>query len=447
MDKRKIAFLLLTLVACVVQARKLKKELVLDTLMQQRIVKHYSDVLQKMVAEYDSTKVLPTEDVVNPYYYRLFVQGTLYKKPIQQAMAITWKPVLPGRKNQMLSLNKEKDTTLILNSEINKVLMNTYVHYPQLITLTETNLQKEGGIRDDIRQAIKYETKLSDKTAPMDLDADVGAVAVIAKKPNFWTFKGFTSFDFTQNYVSENWYKGGEDNYSMLGKLELRANYNNKQKLNWENFLEVKLGFRTNKSDKEHKLRTTDDLLRLTTTLGYKAAKSWDYTFRVQLNTQMYPSYRSNSNVVASDFMSPFNSVFSLGMRYTLSLKRFWCEANLSPISYNFRSVARDALAGQHGLKPKKTTYNHFGPNVTIKHNWTIWKNISWESRMYWFSNLDMTTIEWENTVRFKINKYLKTTMFIYPRIDDSSKNYKNKDTGKYFMLVENLSLGLEYSF
>ncbi len=47
---------------------------------------------------------------------------------------------------------------------------------------------------------------------------------------------------FLQNYVSDNWYKGGESNYSMLGSVTMQANYNNKQKVKWENKLEMRLG-------------------------------------------------------------------------------------------------------------------------------------------------------------------------------------------------------------
>ena len=47
----------------------------------------------------------------------------------------------------------------------------------------------------------------------------------------------------------------------------------------------------------------------------------------------------------------------------------------------------------------------------------------------------------------FTINKYLSSKLFVYPKIDDSSKGYKSEDMDKYFMFKEWLSLGLNYSF
>ena len=38
-----------------------------------------------------------------------------------------------------------------------------------------------------------------------------------------------------QNYVSSNWYKGGESNYSMVASAIMQANYNNKQKVKFDN--------------------------------------------------------------------------------------------------------------------------------------------------------------------------------------------------------------------
>lgn len=187
--------------------------------------------------------------------------------------------------------------------------------------------------------------------------------------------------------------------------------------------------------------------MRFTTKIGYKAAKRWYYTLQVQAYTQFYPSYKANSEEVSSDFMSPYNMSVSLGMDYKLELKRFRGSAVLTPVSYNFRYVGRKALYTNFGLKENRNTYNYFGPSITVNYQWDIYKNIRWDARAYWFSNLEMTTIEWENTFTFTLTKYLTTKLFVYPRIDDSSPNYRSEDKGSYFMFKEWFSLGLNYSF
>ena len=159
----------------------------------------------------------------------------------------------------------------------------------------------------------------------------------------------------------------------------------------------------------------------------------------------MFRSYYDNSQQVRSDFMSPFSSVVSLGMEYKMSWKRFSCSANMAPIAYNFKSVARKELATVHGIKEHHSTYNKFGPYIKLKYNWQIVDNIKWEGRIDWFSDLTMNTIEWESTLTFNINKYILASLYLYPRFDDSSPNYKSKKYG-YFMFKQNLSLGVTYN-
>ncbi len=420
-----------------------------DTIAQRLIVERYVKTLQLRSAEYDSLVALPVADdhLPNPYYYKLFAPGTLYRASLSEAMGVEWSPSLWGAREAKPLLTPSLDGDLQLDEAINRALNRAYVGAPQLFVTTEADLEKAGTLRDDLATPIKQEVKIIEKTEEAVLDADVGAVAVVVKKPNFWKFSGSTSLQFMQSYYSDNWYQGGEENYSMLAQIKLNANYDNKQKIQWENKLEMDLGFQTNKSDKEHELKTTSDLIRLTSKIGYKASKHWFYTASVEGSTQFHPKYENNSDKVVSDFMSPFNMIVSVGMDYKLELKRFKGSAYFAPVAYNFRYVDREALYTRYGHKERHSTYNNFGPNIKINYTWNICKNISWVSRFYWFSNLEMTNIEWENTFNFTVNKYLTCKLFAYPKIDDSSKKYKSEDMDKYFMFKEWLSLGVNYSF
>ena len=419
-----------------------------DTVGMDAIVSRYVAMLHTLSLVLDTLE--PDSSVrYTPYYYRLFAPMTLYNAPLEQEFGMSWTPTLPGRTDGMPPLLGERDWDMAVLEEENRMLMGLYVDFPWLVVQTEDDLNAAGGLQEEVFPELPAVTPpLVENEINVDLTQDVDTVRLVVRRPNFWKCKGDYSFQFTQNYFSKNWYQGGEKNYTMLALATMEANFNNKQKIQWDNKLEMRLGFQTSKNDEKHKLKTNDDLLRFTTKIGYKATAHWFYTLQVQAYTQFYPSYNANSDVVNSDFLSPFNLVVSLGMDYKLDLPRFKGSANLAPVAYNFRSVERRSLFGNFGLEEGKSMYNDFGPNITVNYSWEIWKNIKWDSRIYWFSNLEKTDIEWENTFTFTINKYLNSKLFMYPRIDDSSENYRNEEKKfRYLMFKEWFSLGVNYSF
>lgn len=332
---------------------------------------------------------------------------------------------------------------------VNDAFANMYVNNPALVVQTDDEVEKAGTLRDDVHTSLTTETKLTDKVVNVDLGAEMNeGVELVTRKPNFWKFPGEGSLKFTQNYFSDNWFRGGDNNYSFLCMLTLNANYDNRQNIQWENRLEARLGFQTTgESETRRSMKPTDNLLRLRTKLGYKAYKTLYYTTQVEAYTQIVPLYEHNSDDLRTSFLSPMNLTVSVGLDYKFATKnnKFNGNVYLAPCSYNMRYVDRLSLSTKHGVQEGHHAYHNFGPSITINTYWQIAKNVSWRSRMYWISNLKYTNIEWENTFNFTINKYLSATFFVYPKFDDSSTSYKG-DNG-YIMMQEWLSLGLNYNW
>ncbi len=270
-------------------------------------------------------------------------------------------------------------------------------------------------------------------------------LGIVVRKPNFWKFSGTYSLQFTQNHVSENWYKGGESHNALLASTVMELNFNNQRKLTFDNKLEMKLGFQTSHNDEEHKYKTNSDLLRLTNKLGIRAVKNWYYTVMLQSWTQFYKGYKSNDKKVYSDFMSPFESLLSIGMDYQQTTKnnKFKVSATLSPLALKFKYVGRPSLVTSFGLDEGKHTLWEYGSNVTVNYTWNIVKNVSWTGRFYYFTDYSKTQIEWENTFNLSINRYLSAKLFLYPRFDDSRKRSEGQSN---FEFNELLSLGLNVS-
>lgn len=342
------------------------------------------------------------------------------------------------------------DRSLVRMYLVNDALASMYVNRPEIIVQTDSQVEQAGTLRDDVHGSLTTDTKLSDKVVTVDLGAEMNeGVVLVTRRPNFWKFSGSGSLQFTQNYFSENWYQGGENNYAFLGLLTLNANYDNKQNVQWENRLEARLGFQTtSESETRRSMKPTDNLLRLTTKLGYKAYKTLFYTMQVQAYTQIVPLYESNSDVIRTNFLSPLNLTVSVGLDYKFQTNNnnFRGNVYLAPCAYNMRYVSNIDLATKHGIEAGHHAYHNFGPSITVNAYWQILKNLSWNARMYWISNFTYTNIEWENTFNFTINKYLSAKLFVYPKFDDSSARYKSEG-GSFFMMKEWLSLGFNYNW
>ncbi|MDE5560816.1 MAG: DUF3078 domain-containing protein [Bacteroidaceae bacterium] len=371
---------------------------------------------------------------LDAYCLRLVLPPTFYSSSVLQQFSATGDAV-------------SEDPNLVRMFLVNDALAKMYVNIPGVVVQIDDQIEKAGTLRDDVHGSLTTETKLSDKVVNVDLGAGMEEnVELVTRRPNFWKFPGEGSLRFLQNYFSDHWYKGGENSYAIYGALILNANYDNKQKTQWENRLEARLGFQTTgNSDKYHSVKPTDNLLRLTSKLGYRAFKTFYYTTQVQASTQLVPLYDANTDNLRTDFLDPLNVTVSVGMDYKFATKnnKFTGSVYMAPCSYDMRYVRKIELANRHGIAADRHAYHNFGPSITANYNWSIAKNVSWSGRIYWISNLSYTNIEWENTFRFSINKYLSAELYIFPKFDDSSKSYKG-DHG-YLMMKEYFSLGMNY--
>lgn len=365
-------------------------------------------------------------------YYRLFAPLTFYRSPANRSLDLAHD-------------NYGTDDNDKVAEAVDNVLMAVYLNRPDLVVGTETILDKSGSVRDDLDRPVKNDVDMSKAVEPVPDTPDIIPQGLVIQKPNFWTFKGDGNLQLMQNFVSDNWYKGGESNYSMVGQVTLAANYNNKSGVQLENILELKLGFQTSPSDTVHKFKTNNDLIRYTGRLGLQATKKWYYTLQLLAYTQFTRGYKSNDEKVYSDFMSPFNLNVGLGMTYNLSAfnGKLTGKVNLSPFSYNWKYIDRSDLCAHYGIGDHHAM-DDFGSQITSEISWKLSNIMLWKSRFYFYTTYSRAEMEWENTFQLTLSKYISTNIFVYPRFDDSVG--RDKDLG-YWQFREYCSLGLSYAF
>ena len=378
-----------------------------------------------------SASAAEPKDTIDGRYFRLFAPTTFYHNIA----------------NKSLSIEPNQTSDDPVAEAVDAALMHIYLNRPDLVNTTETELQETGNVRADVNQPIKNQVKLVEKVESpvIDMPDDV-PTEILIQKPKFWTKKGDGYLQFMQNFVSDNWYKGGESNYSMVGALTLEANYDNRNKWKWDNKLEMKLGFMHTRSDSVHKFKSNEDLIRYTSKVGLEAAKNWYYTLQLLAYTQFTRGLKANDLNTYSDFMSPFNLNLGLGMDYKVATKdkRLTGTVNLSPLAVNYRYVDRLDLATSYGLDEGKHSLVDFGSQVTADVTWKINDVVSWKSRLYAFTSYKRAEIEWENTFTLRVSKYISANLFLFPRFDDSG--VKDDDLG-YLQFKEYSSIGFTYGF
>ena len=427
------AVLSLTCVCAVYGQRRFPHRRVQAARPDTSVVVAYVDSLSKYKIRLDSLSHLKDSLSITPdpdaRYFKLFAPLTFYHSVANSGM------VLAGSRPDEV------------DEAIDRALMTAYLRNPRRVVSTEDEIRRAGSLHEEITKPLRHRVEYvsSDDVVPEVQPDD--PFEIVVEKPNFWTFNGDYYLQFLQNSVSDNWYKGGESNYSMLASATLQANYNNKQKVKFENKLELKLGFQTSRGDTLHSLKTSEDLSRYTGKFGLQATKKWYYTFQLIAYTQFMRGYKSNDPVVYSDILSPLNLNLSLGMSYTVDVfnSKLKGSIQLAPLAYNFKYVGRESLATSYGLDEGKHTLNDFGSEFNFDLTWTFSELIKWKTRLYGYTTYERTELEWENTITFQFNKYISSNLFVYPRFDDGTSN-RDHDLG-YWQFKEYMSIGFSYSF
>ncbi len=396
---------------------------------QRRFHVNTDDATQRLMHKYADSLLLFRDSL-----YRDSVHAAPIK-PLEVAPYFLPFTFYEGVAGQALSIDKEM-------SDTDSTLLSLYLSHPEWVINSQRRLETTGPVIKP--KTIKESpTEVIEKTLPQEPVRQ--PIDLVVFKPDFWYFGGDYYLQFLQNYLSNNWYQGGESNYSMMGSVTLSANYNNKQKVKWDNKLEMKFGMQTSKSDSIHSVKPTEDMLRYTGKLGLQAASKWYYTFQLIAQTQWARHYDSNSKTVKSDLFSPLNVNVSVGMDYSVN----WLKGKLkgsfhiAPFAYNFKYVGRLALAANNGIESEHHSLHDFGSQTTIDLTWNFSDYISWKTRLYGYTTYKRVEAEWENTLSFQFNRYLATKVFLYPRFDDGRTR---DDKLGYWMFREYFSIGFSYS-
>lgn len=296
---------------------------------------------------------------------------------------------------------------------------------------------------DPKKHSIEIHEVLPESPDKMDID--------IQKR--LWIRSFAASLQFSQGYVSPNWYQGGVNSLNLLANIYYNVKLNPAfhPNLLFESTFQYKLGLNNAPDDSLRNYSITEDLLQINSTFGVKAAKRWYYSISAQFRTQVVNSYVKNTTRLSSALLSPAELNAGLGMTYNYANKKktFTFDASISPISYNMKiCIKADSLLNHEDFNvPHDKDYAmQFGSTAECKLMWQMARNIQFRSRIFAFTDYSYVQADWENTLSLDINRYLSTQIYAHLRYDSTTPRCDDPHWHK-LQIKEILSFGVAYKF
>ena len=284
-------------------------------------------------------------------------------------------------------------------------------------------------------------------------EVDIADVLIIEteQKKKHWLHKFNTGLQFSQAYVSKNWYQGGNNYlqllYNFYWDVQLNQTYHPNEI--FQSTVSYKLGINSIEQNAVgRKYSISEDNFQYNVKYGFKAFQRWFYTLTGQFKTQFLRNYKTNTDIRTASLLSPADLNLGIGMTYNYvnEKKTFNMTASIAPLSYNLKvCIDKDIDPTQFNIKPGHTTHNEFGSSGEVNLTWQASSNISMRTRLFAFTDYNYFQGNVETTWDFAINKFLSTQIYANLRYDSSSDF--NISRWHHWMLKEILSFGLSYTF
>ena len=435
----KTKFFLLLLISFVVSGVKSQDS--------QEVVDFYNLKIDELVGKWQNISSDYEEEKTNHVYAKVFTSPVLYKSVITDAFSVEDTKT----EGDALSLDEQRSEV------IDAMMLDLYKQAPGHVKMTEKELRNEKSVMEYTPQITSLNLNINRAFVPEDV---VGGMKTTVVKPNYWKFGGRTSLTFTQNFLSPNWYQGGESNYAMLATIDLDLNYDDKDRITWTNHIDFDLGFITSEADTVHSFKTNSDKLSIESTFGYKLVKNLDIAAKVKGETQTLPNYPVNSPDFISNFITPLDVNASVGLNYKPKMGDFEVHVFLAPISaYNLRYVHdRELALARFGFKEEEADkrFRHdFGTQLVVTvPTYKLTSFLDVYSRLEYYvggytENDIRNFFQWETKFNVALSKYFTASLMVHARYDDSVTLSDDEVAKKwsFWQLKELFTLGVAYTW
>lgn len=259
------------------------------------------------------------------------------------------------------------------------------------------------------------------------------------------------ALQFSQAYLSDNWYQGGNNHLALLINFlwDVQLNSVWHPNLLFQSTLSYKLGLNSVEDDQYRKYSISQDIFQYNLKFGYKARRNWYYTITGQLKTQLLNNYKKNTQERIASFLTPGDLNLGIGMTYskTNKNKTIQFNASIAPLSYNLKTAIDPHIDhSMFNITQTAKTHSEIGSNAEITLNWQICKMVNYKTRLFLFTDYKYFLGDWENTLNIQFSRFFSTQVYANLRYD-SSADSAVAPKWKKFMLKEIISIGLSYAF
>lgn len=331
---------------------------------------------------------------------------------------------------------------------VRRMQRNLYYNYPQYTTYNINLLPEAPKKFIAVVNPEDHTISIEEEVPELPAAATISAAPV---KQRHWIRSFNALLQFSQAYVSPNWYQGGNNNLNMLATIyyNVKLNQEYHKNLLFETTMQYKLGMNSAPDDTIHNYSISEDILQINTTFGLKAAKRWYYSFTGQFKTQVLNSYPTNSREVRSAFLSPAELTLGIGMTYNYAnaKKTVTFDASIAPLSYNLKTCVGNRVDPTlYGIEAGRHSISSVGSSAELKFFWRLAYNITFNSRVFTFTDYSTFYADWENRLTFDINKFLSTQVYAHARYDTATPKCDDP-SWKKLQVKEILSIGFSYKF
>ncbi len=319
----------------------------------------------------------------------------------------------------------------------------------QKLKLVDPRMLEIDSLANELAHNINFENPPIERSIFKDVDADLADLArAIRDRNSHWYKEANILVQFTQNYISPNWYKGGNSQFSMLSIAKGYINYN-KNAISWENIGEWRTGVTTTPGDTLRKFNVTDDVFRLYSKFGYKIVNKLYVTASTELNTTLWNVWNENQTTVKTAFMTPLKFYLSAGLdcRPVNNLSILFAPATYKLVYAYFGDgdSIRNVDVTNYGIKPGQQLLSEFGSLLRVNWKWTPYRELAIDTEFYIYTNYHSVEIDWEINTEFMITRFLSVRLMLHPRFD--SDYIAKGDTKPKVQFKELLSIGFSHKF